>query len=161
MELRTNYGLIFIFALAIAYILIGIIRLLGYNLPSKLLLMCSIFSVMFAIISLLESFVTGYKQAENELLHKINVKKTKITDLHEKYVDIINFLHKLKSILFFITVLLFFFFISTDFISENAVLADGLSLISFSLVILDIALKMKLETVINNFHQQYKNKGDI
>lgn len=64
----------------------------------------------------------------------------------------INWLHKLKSVLLIITIATFLFIITTNYIEENSTLADGLSLISFALIIFDIALKMYLEKIIIEFN---------
>ena len=168
MESKTDYGFIFTISFAIAYFLIGILKLCGYGyiFDGKIILGCSICSVAFAITSILETFVTGYKKAEKSITSKMNDKNKSDNNAHEKihenYIKKINWLHKLKSILLVIIIPTFFFITTTNYIEESPTLADGLSLISFALIIFDIALKMYFEKIITEFNywaQQVKQRG--
>lgn len=158
MESKTDYGFIFIISFAIAYFLIGILKLCGYGyiFDEKIILGCSICSVAFAVTSILETFVTGYKKGEKSVISKINDKHELSNNAHEKihenYIKNINLLHKLKSILLVIIIPTFFFITVANFIEENPTLSDGLSLISFALIIFDIALKMYFEKIITEFN---------
>lgn len=158
MESKTDYGFIFIIGLAIVYLLIGILKLSGYGyiFDGKIILGCSICSVAFAITSILETLVTGYKQAEKSIMSKMKEKNKSNNNvykqIHENYINKINWLHKIKSVLLIITIATFLFIITTNYIEENSTLADGLSLISFALIIFDIALKMYLEKIIIEFN---------
>lgn len=169
LESKTDYGFIFIVGFAIAYLLTGLLKLYGYAFSGKIMLGCSICSVAFAITSILETFVTGYKQAEKSVISKITDKNQSNPQVYEmykimqeNYMRKINWLHKLKSILLVIIMTVFFLIITTDYIEGNSTLADGLSLISFALIIFDIALKMYLEKIIVEFNywaKQIKNGG--
>ena len=97
MENKTNYGLVFISAFAVSYLIIGILRISGHMFDGKLYLLCSISSTVFAFISILESFVDGLKQAEQEVLSKIKKMKLQVDDetikinyIHEVYLRKIN-----------------------------------------------------------------------
>lgn len=151
MESQTDYGFIIIICLAVAYMLVGLLRLTGYFYDGKIILICSLCSVIFAIISIIETLVTGYKQAQKSLLSQMESDNYNYAEIQKNYTKKINWLHKLKNFLLFITMTLFFFLMPTDFINENSTLADGLSLLSFSLILMDISLKMYLEKIIVEF----------
>lgn len=91
MESKTDYGFIFIIGLAIVYLLIGILKLSGYGyiFDGKIILGCSICSVAFAITSILETLVTGYKQAEKSIMSKMKEKINQIITYTNKYTKII------------------------------------------------------------------------
>lgn len=62
------------------------------------------------------------------------------------------------------TMIIFFIIVTTNWINENSTLADGLSLISFALIIFDIVIRMYLEKLIINFNrwsQQLRRKASI
>lgn len=169
MEEKTNYGLIFISAFGISYLFIALLRFFGYVYNGKIFLLCSMCSASFAIISILESIVSYLKKSEKVALDKLyyfesrkenystqveytdTEKRNPSNDIHEKYIHRINKIHNLKSCLTFTTVFIFFLFISTDFVEENAALADTLSLISFALIFIDIAIKHYMQYIIERF----------
>lgn len=154
MESKTDYGLIILTCFAIVYTIVGISRLFGYAFSGRLILGCAICSVAFATISILETLVSGYKQAEKIPLHREGTLPTnKYNEIHENYTRKINLIHKTKSSLLFITMITFFIIVTTNWIDENSTLADGLSLISFALIIFDIVVRMYLEKLIINFNK--------
>lgn len=158
MESKTDYGLIILTCFAIVYTIVGISRLFGYVFSGKLILGCAICSVAFATISILETLITGYKQAEKTIIFQVKLHggdtllTHKYNEIHENYMKKINLIHKTKSCLLFITMITFFTIVTTNWINENSTLADGLSLISFALIIFDIVIRMYLEKVIINFN---------
>ena len=156
---KTDYGLIILTCFAIVYTIVGISRLFGYAFSGRLILGCAICSVAFATISILETLVSGYKQAEKNVISKIplhgegTLPTNKYNEIHENYTRKINLIHKTKSSLLFITMITFFIIVTTNWIDENSTLADGLSLISFALIIFDIVVRMYLEKLIINFNR--------
>lgn len=158
MESKTDYGFIILMCFALVYMLVGLSKLVGFVFNGKLILGCAICSVAFAVMSILESLIAGYKQAEQSIISQIKLQNenalstSKQNEIHNNYVRKINWIHKLKGRILFVTMIIFFIIVTTDWIKENSTLADGLSLISFSFIILDIALKMYLEKVIINFN---------
>ena len=170
MEEKTNYGLIFISAFGFSYLIIAALRFLGYVYNGKIFLLCSMCSASFALISILESIVSYLKKSEKVALNKLHYfesckqgnhstqveytnteKRNPSNDIHEKYIRRINKIHIWKSRLTFATIFIFFLFLSTDFVEENATLADTLSLISFALIFIDIAIKHYMQYIIERF----------
>lgn len=170
MEEKTNYGLIFISAFGFSYLIIAALRFLGYVYNGKIFLLCSMCSASFALISILESIVSYLKKSEKVALNKLHYfesckqgnhstqiecddteKQNQFNNIHEKYIRRINKIHIWKSRLTFATIFIFFLFLSTDFVEENAILADTLSLSSFALIFIDIALKHYMQYTIENF----------
>lgn len=159
MESKTDYGLIILTCFAIVYTIVGISKLFGCVFSGRLILGCAICSVAFATISILETLVSGYKQAEKNVISQIKLHgggtlpTDKYNKIHENYMRKINLIHKTKSRLLFMTMIIFFIIVTTNWIDENSTLADGLSLISFALIIFDIVIRMYLEKLIINFNR--------
>ena len=118
----------------------------------------------------MESIVSYLKKSEKVALNKLNhfesCKQEKYStqvectdtekpnpshDIHKEYIRRINKIHIWKSRLTFATIFIFFLFLSTDFVEENATLADTLSLISFALIFIDIAIKHYMQYIIERF----------
>lgn len=168
MEFKTDYGGIILTCFAVIYVMVGISRLFGCDIDGKLILGCAICSVAFATISILETLVNGYKQAENAILFQIKLqgKNTSVInkchEIRDNYTRKMNIIHRTKDFLLFITMMIFFVIVTTNWIDENSTLADGLSLISFALIIFDIVIRMYLEKIVINFIEwiQQLRKGD-
>ena len=102
LETKTDYGSIILACFAGVYMVVGISKLFGYVFfDGKLILGCAICSVAFATISILETLVNGYKQAEKIILSQIklqgkNASQTdKCDEIHENYTRKINWIHKI------------------------------------------------------------------
>lgn len=178
MEEKTNYGLIFISAFGISYLIIALLRFFGYVYNGKIFLLCSMCSASFAIISILESVVSYLKKSETVVLNKLHhfesceqesyspqveyadtEKQNQSDGIHKEYIRRINKLHHLKSGLAFTTVFIFFLFLSTNFVEENSILADTLSLISFALIFIDIAIKHYMQYIVERFVKNFNTKN--
>ncbi len=161
--------------LGLAYIILSILNIFGH-IQAKIILLCSIMSLIIAIVQILDLFISSSKISEinvlktslyilqvwydeNTNLDKKDIQK-KIEEFNndknniQKKYD--NRIHKLcisSNIILTLSIIFFFIGISTDFLKENTILADTLTLFSFAIFFLSLAFNTKIDNYVEEFNQ--------
>lgn len=179
MQSNIKYANTLIIAFAIAYFIIGGMNLFGF-VDGKVILLCSIVSFVVAIVQILDTIISGLRIYEINVLKisvgflkawgiennnktqehkakKIKEFKNDQKEIHKKYGAVIKKMCILANILLIIALILFVFGLSTDIFKENGVVADTLSLFSFALIFVSLAVQIYLDKCINSIEVELKN----
>lgn len=182
MQSNIKYTNTLIIALAITYFIIGGINLFGF-IDGKVILLCSIVSFVVAVVQILDTIISGLKVYEINVLKisvgflkawglenenqtqeqksiKINEFKNDQKEIHKNYETVIKKLCILANLLLTVALILFIFGLSTDIIKGNSAVADTLSLFSFALIFVSLAVQTYLEKCINSIEAELRNVLD-
>lgn len=165
----------------IAYLIVGVLYGIGIG-GAKTVLICSIVSIVLAIIQILEMIINVYLKIEYKIIvtmvcmlevwekeHKeasLEDKRAKLIDFkkNQEIVDrnilkVTNLCKFVRDFLLFGGVVLFFL-LMTYLNDGNAKLADTLSIISFSIIFISMAIQMSMRDYFTEIDQLIKNTID-
>ena len=173
MQTHINYSRIVIVSFAIAYFIIGALNLFGI-VSSKVVLFCSVTSLIVAISQILDSIAIYMEMMERNLLknslriliqvHEQDVLNNSATTqdkirefradkdkIHEQYAQKINSIVKWSNNMLAIALVVFIVGMAINSEIECGVISDTASLISFSLIFLGISVNDYLNNKIKSF----------
>ena len=179
MKSNIKYVDIVVIALGIAYFFIGIINIFG-AISGKIILLCSIVSLVIAIVQIMDSVATYLRIIEANVIKSsvcfykawrfehsldssdvIRIKTEEYKEdwdrIHKKFDKKVNQICRGSNIGLTITMVFFIIGLSTDFIEGNAVAADTLTLISFAVIFLSIAFQTSMDRYIENVNKEIDN----
>ncbi len=159
----------------LAYIILSILNIFGH-IQAKIILLCSIMSLIIAIVQILDLFISSLKISEINVLKNslyilqawydehMNLDKKDIqkkieefnndrNNIQKKYDNRIHKLCIFSNIILTLSIIFFFIEISTDFLKENTILADTLTLFSFAIIFLSLAFHKKIYIYVEEFNQ--------
>lgn len=176
MKSNIKYADVLFIALGIAYVILGILNMFG-KVQGKIILLCSIVSFVVSLVQIMDSIISVLKIIEVNVLkaslcvlqawycENINLEKGEIEKkieefnrdknvIQRKYSTIINRLSRGSNVVLTCIMIFFLIGLSTDFVRENPVIADSLTLISFAIIFISLVLHTYLDGYIEKFNQQ-------
>ena len=174
MKSNIKYANILIIALAVAYFIIGGMNFFGY-VGGKVILLCSIVSLAVAIVQIMDVVISALQLLETRIikvsivfLHawgvenedksnsekvlKLEEYKSDQKNIHKKYENIIEKTSLIANGILIGVLIVFILGLSTEFIKENAKLADTLSLFSFALIFVSLTIQSYLDNYITRIN---------
>lgn len=183
-EMKSNikYANILIIALAVAYFIIGGINFFG-SVDGKVILLCSIVSLAVAIVQILDVIISALQILETKvikvsigLLHAWGVenedkphgeKVSKFEEykedqkkIHKKYEALTKNISRVANGILIGVLIVFILGLSTEFIKENAKLADTLSLFSFAFIFVSLTVQSYLDNYITRINVELERVFD-
>lgn len=182
MQTHINYSRILIASFAIAYFIIGALNPFGI-ISSKVVLLCSVVSLIVAISQILDSIAISMEIMERNVLKKSMTILIKICEkdacnnsasmldkiqnfiadkdkIHERYAKRINCFSEWSNKILAIAMVIFIVGLAITIEIECGIISDTASLISFSLIFLSIFLNDYLNDKIKNFDSEIQHVLD-
>lgn len=182
LKTHINYSGILIASFAGAYFVIGVLNIFGL-ISNKVVLFCSIVSLIVAISQVLDSIAICMEMMERNVLKKslyiliqvyeqdVLINSVTIKDkirsfnadkdiIHEQYAKKINCIVKCSNMILTIALTLFIVGMAIDIELECGVIADTASLFSFAFIFFSISLNDYLDNKIKILNSEIQHELD-
>lgn len=163
----------------VAYLIVGVLYGIGIG-GGKTVLICSIVSIVMAVIQVLEMIIDIYSKMEYKIIitmvcmleawrkenlgASVEEKKEKLDDFMQNQIIVENNIMKVtkpcklaKNLLLLGGVVLFFLLMTYLNDDGNAKLADTLSIVSFSIIFISMAVQMSMRDYFAEIDQMIKS----